>query len=94
MRRAFPFEQVKSTQTQKEGRKTCCATRVVGQLCKNECECVSFLLQEGPMIHSGAVVAAGVSQGRSSTLGLDCKVSVCERVSESGVCVLRGMPRA
>ena len=31
--------------------------------------------QEGPMIHSGAVVAAGVSQGRSSTFKFDLKVS-------------------
>lgn len=33
--------------------------------------------QEGPMIHSGAVVAAGVSQGRSTSLKRDFKVSVC-----------------
>lgn len=33
--------------------------------------------QEGPMIHSGAVVAAGVSQGRSTSLKRDLKVSVC-----------------
>jgi len=26
------------------------------------------------MIHSGAVIAAGVSQGRSTTLGFDLKV--------------------
>ena len=32
--------------------------------------------QEGPMIHSGAVVAAGVSQGRSTTFACDCKVSL------------------
>ena len=30
--------------------------------------------QEGPMVHSGAVIAAGVSQGRSTTLACDCKV--------------------
>lgn len=30
--------------------------------------------KEGPMVHSGAVVAAGVSQGRSTTLQCDCKV--------------------
>lgn len=30
--------------------------------------------QEGPMIHSGAVVAAGVSQGRSTSLKKDFKV--------------------
>jgi len=33
-------------------------------------------IQEGPMIHSGAVVAAGVSQGRSTTFGFDLKVCV------------------
>ena len=33
-----------------------------------------MLLQEGPMIHAGAVVAAGVSQGRSTSLNSDCKV--------------------
>lgn len=29
--------------------------------------------KEGPMIHSGAVVGAGVSQGKSSTLGFNTK---------------------
>lgn len=33
-----------------------------------------FPAQEGPMIHSGAVVAAGVSQGRSTSLKKDFKV--------------------
>ena len=36
------------------------------------------------MIHSGAVVAAGVSQGRSTSLKRDFKVCVCVRVC---VCV-------
>ena len=31
------------------------------------------------MIHSGAVVAAGVSQGRSTSLKRDFKVSVCSK---------------
>ncbi|KAK7111918.1 H(+)/Cl(-) exchange transporter 7-like [Littorina saxatilis] len=30
--------------------------------------------KEGPMIHSGAVVAAGVSQGRSTSIGIDFKI--------------------
>ena len=32
-------------------------------------------IQEGPMIHSGAIVAAGVSQGRSRVFKTDFKVS-------------------
>jgi len=28
------------------------------------------------MIHSGAVIAAGVSQGRSTTLGCDLRVNI------------------
>lgn len=28
--------------------------------------------KEGPMIHAGAVVAAGISQGRTTSFGLDC----------------------
>lgn len=35
------------------------------------------------MIHSGAVVAAGVSQGRSTSLKRDFKVSVCVCVSQA-----------
>lgn len=32
--------------------------------------------QEGPMIHSGSVIAAGVSQGRSTSLKRDFKVGL------------------
>ena len=35
------------------------------------------------MIHSGAVVAAGVSQGRSSTFRFDLKVSCNQYLSKS-----------
>ncbi|KAG8145864.1 putative Chloride channel protein, partial [Naja naja] len=31
----------------------------------------ALCFQEGPMIHSGAVIAAGVSQGRSTSLKRD-----------------------
>lgn len=31
--------------------------------------------KEGPMIHSGAVVGAGLSQGKSTTLGCDTSFS-------------------
>ena len=39
------------------------------------CSFVTLLLQEGPMIHAGSVIAAGVSQGRSTSFRLDCRVS-------------------
>ncbi len=42
---------------------------------KKHCVNQNHWLQEGPMIHSGAVVAAGISQGRSTTLNLDFKAS-------------------
>lgn len=45
--------------------------------------CLLTIPQEGPMIHSGAVVAAGVSQGRSTSLKRDFKVSVCVCMSEA-----------
>ena len=33
-------------------------------------------VQEGPMIHSGSIVAAGVSQGFSTSLGIDLNVII------------------
>uniref|UniRef100_A0A3Q3WMB5 Chloride channel protein n=1 Tax=Mola mola TaxID=94237 RepID=A0A3Q3WMB5_MOLML len=51
---------------------------LVVKVCGVICSVVGGLAvgKEGPMIHSGAVVAAGVSQGRSTSLKRDFKVSV------------------
>lgn len=46
----------------------------MGRCCKLKCEAAVVVSKEGPMIHSGAVVAAGVSQGRSTSLKKDFKV--------------------
>uniref|UniRef100_A0A8C6VRZ2 Chloride channel protein n=1 Tax=Naja naja TaxID=35670 RepID=A0A8C6VRZ2_NAJNA len=44
----------------------------------------ALCFQEGPMIHSGAVIAAGVSQGRSTSLKRDFRVSSAPRTTRSG----------
>ena len=42
------------------------------------------------MIHSGSVIAAGVSQGRSSTFRLDCRVRTSQQlnISHKTCCLL------
>lgn len=47
---------------------------------------LSCALQEGPMIHSGSVIAAGISQGRSTSLKRDFKVSPDGDVNNEGDC--------
>ena len=46
-----------------------CISRHILTNCHSLC-----ILQEGPMIHSGSVVAAGISQGRISSLNIDFHV--------------------
>ena len=44
--------------------------------------------QEGPMIHSGAIVAAGVSQGRSRVFNKDFKVGLPRNILQWTFCVI------
>lgn len=57
---------------------SCIQMCIFVRFCSHTCPfSLPTIHQEGPMIHSGAVVAAGVSQGRSTSLKRDFKVSVC-----------------